>query len=325
MILILSTHEDLHAQHVMQLLEQRGVTAIWFDPVDFPQRADITINYSSTGITQLTLKTVSSEINLSSVHSVWHRRPGTPLPDDRVPGDTARRYVAQESAMVLDDLWSILDATWLPGPPATVRCANHKGLQLRIAGELGFRLPPTLITNSPDDLLEFYRAHAGGIVSKQAARAFPSTIGLGMMRFTDLVTTRDIAHYQTIKYCPMTFQQYVDKRIELRITIVGDRVFAAEIHSQTTHHTRYDWRHYDASRTPHLPHVLPPAIEQRCIDLVAKLGLRYGAIDMILTPSGEYVFLEINPNGQYLWIEEFAELPISAAICDLLIDSDKHR
>lgn len=318
MILILTTADDLHAQHVAALLDQRGAAVTWFDPADFPRHATLSIGYTARGLQRRTLETRSGAIDLASVRAVWYRRPGTPVPDEGVPDDAARRYVAQESGMVLHDLWSMLDAVWLPGAPETVRQAHHKGLQLRIAGELGFELPPTLITNSPDSLLDFYRAHAGAIVSKQAGWASASTIGLGMVRFTELVTTRDIAYYQTVKHCPVTLQRYIDKRIELRITVVGDRVFAAEIHSQATHHTRYDWRRYDSLRTPHLPHTLPAEIERRCIDLVTRLGLRFGAIDMIVTPSGEYIFLEINPNGQYLWIEEFTGLPISDAICDLL-------
>ena len=109
------------------------------------------------------------------------------------------------------------------------------------------------------------------------------------------------------------------KRLELRITVVGQRVFAAEIHSQQSNHTRYDYRHYDDNSTRYQPHTLPAEVAQRCLHLVARLGLYYGAIDMILTPDGRYVFLEINPNGQYLWIEQATRLPISDAICDLLL------
>src|SRR5439155_14491583 len=92
-----------------------------------------------------------------------------------------------------------------------------------------------------------------------------------------------------------------------------------EIHSQATNHTRYDWRRYDFCKTPHRPHALPAEVQARCVRLVRRLGLCYGAIDMVLTPDGRYVFLEINPNGQYLWIEQETGLPISDAICDLLM------
>ena len=126
-------------------------------------------------------------------------------------------------------------------------------------------------------------------------------------------------HARAIRLCPVIFQAYVPKRVELRITVVGRQVFAAEIHSQHSNHTKHDWRRYDRYQTPYFPHSLPTHLQQLCVRLVERLGLCYGAIDTVLTPDGRYVFLEINPNGQYLWIEKMTGLPISDAICDLLI------
>lgn len=319
MILILTGPDDAHTDHVVEMLRERGAPFVRFDPAAFPRNAEISIAYAPTGLTSQGLRTDATPIDLTRVSAVWYRRPQKPVAPDDLPDSAARAYVEQECAMVVQDLWTSLDCPWLPGQPLAVRRAEQKSFQLKVAGQLGFELPPTLTTNRPADLLEFYREHDGRIISKQAATAFPATIGYGMVRFTELVTTRDLAHVGAIAACPMTLQAYVPKRVELRITVVGARVFAAEIHSQANHHTRYDWRRYDLERTPHHPHALPPVVAQRCVRLVELLGLRYGAIDMIVTPDGRYVFIEINPNGQYLWIEEQAGLPISAAICDLLM------
>jgi glutathione synthase/RimK-type ligase-like ATP-grasp enzyme len=223
----------------------------------------------------------------------------------------------------MQDLFSALDCAWLPAAPHAVRHAEQKTMQLGVAAALGFELPPTLITTSPADMLAFHRAHGGRIVSKQAGKSFFHTVGHSLIRYTELVTTRDLAHAGALAYCPITFQAYVDKQVELRVTVVGRQVFAAEIHSQTTNHTRHDWRRYDHGQTPHRAHELPRELEARCVALVEQLGLRYGAIDLVLMPDGRYVFLEINPNGQYLWTEYAAGLPISDAICELLCDDDR--
>jgi glutathione synthase/RimK-type ligase-like ATP-grasp enzyme len=111
----------------------------------------------------------------------------------------------------------------------------------------------------------------------------------------------------------------VEKRVELRVTVVGTKVFAAEIDSQATNHTRFDWRRYDLGNTPHRAHPLPDDVAERCLALTQRLGLSYGAIDLIVTPDGRYVFIEINPNGQYSWIEHCTGLPITDALCDLLM------
>jgi glutathione synthase/RimK-type ligase-like ATP-grasp enzyme len=101
-------------------------------------------------------------------------------------------------------------------------------------------------------------------------------------------------------------------------------VFAVAIDSQRDPHARHDWRHSQRQRLPFVPHRLPPEIESRCIALVERLQLSFGAIDMILTPDGRYVFIEINPNGEYDWIEHKTALPITDAICDLLLSHERH-
>jgi hypothetical protein len=319
LILILSGPSDLHASRVAAQLRERGAPVVCFDPARFPRDAEISLSFTPAGTEKQLLRLDGEEIDLTSVRAVWYRRPEKPIAHAEVRDATARAFVEQECNLFVQDLYGSLDAAWLPGPPFVVRHAEHKASQLKIAGELGFELPPTLTTNSPADLVEFYRQHDGRIISKQANKAFHSTVGHGFIRYTELVTTRDIAHAHAIAYCPMIFQAYVPKRVELRITVVGRRVFAAEIHSQLTNHTRHDWRRYDHGQTPHLPHELPAELERRCVRLVERLGLRYGAIDMVLTPDGRYVFIEINPNGQYLWIEEEAGLPIGDAIGELLM------
>ncbi len=185
---------------------------------------------------------------------------------------------------------------------------------------MGLELPPTLVTNCREEFLDFYGQHNGNVVGKLTGPAFDRTVGTdNFCRYTEVVSKRDVAYAASLQYCPVIFQAYVPKRLELRITVVGQQVFAAEIHSQQTHHTRHDWRRYDLGNTPHFPHVLPPEVHQQCVRLVKRLELCYGAIDMILTPEGRYVFIEINPSGQYLWIEQQTGLPISEAICNLLM------
>jgi len=253
------------------------------------------------------------------LQSVWCRRPKPPVPQEGIQDADVREFVAEESHDFLRDLWNAVDCRWLPARPLTILRAQCKAAQLRVAGELGLELPPTLFTNDPDEFLNFYQQNNGNIVSKLVGFAIQKAARNTFLRFTEVVAKRDVGYATTIQYCPVILQAYVPKRLELRITVVGRQVFAAEIHSQDTHHTRHDWRRYDLDHTPHFVHDLPPEVQERLVRLVERLGLCYGAIDMILTPDGRYVFLEINPNGQYLWIEKKIGLPISAAICDLLM------
>lgn len=121
-----------------------------------------------------------------------------------------------------------------------------------------------------------------------------------------------------VSNCPVIIQSYIQKEFELRVTVVKDKVFACAIYSQSSERTREDWRRYDIPNTPHKIYKLPKQIEQKCVDIVKKLGLEFGCIDMIVTPGGEFIFLEINPNGQWLWIEHLTGLPIGDAISEEL-------
>jgi glutathione synthase/RimK-type ligase-like ATP-grasp enzyme len=319
MILILTEDSDSHADKVEQRLRQRGTELLRLDPKKFPSKLEISIAYSATGKMRCTLCLEDAQVNLESVKSVWYRRPNSPVADREITDNLTAEYVAEESKVFLNSLWNTMECLWVPAPQPVLRMAEFKALQLKLAGSLGFDLPPTLITNNPQEFLEFYCQHNGNIVSKVLSPALYKAVGRTFNRYTQVVTKRDVAYWRTVRFCPVIFQAYVPKRIELRITVVGREVFAVEIHSQHSNQTRHDWRRYDQFETPYFRHELPTELRARCLHLVERLGLCYGAIDMVLTPDDRYVFLEINPNGQYLWIEQTTGLPISEAICDLLM------
>jgi hypothetical protein len=321
MILILSRSNEAHGDLIYERLRERGAAVIRFDNADFPANAALSLSYTSAGRARYALHTTNGRIDLDDVGAIMYWRPNSPVPHNRVSDPELHTFVEQECRDVVSDMWHGLPTTWLPGRPAIVQTAQYKASQLRVAGEIGFELPPTLITNSPGDFLEFYRAHGGAIISKLAGYALLKSVGQTFARYTEPVSPRDVAHADAVRYVPTIFQAYVPKRVELRITVVGDRVFPAEIRSQASHHTRHDWRRYDMFATQYAPHDLPRDVESRCVALVQRLGLTYGAIDMIVTPDGRYVFLEINPSGLFLWIERATGLPITDAICDLLVAS----
>jgi glutathione synthase/RimK-type ligase-like ATP-grasp enzyme len=317
-ILILTADDDVHADEVVPRLRARGADVVRFDPSRFPSAAALTATYGD-GPPAAWLTVDGRRLRLEELHAAWYRRPGEPKAPDEIRAPELRQYVERECYQVFHELCSALDVPWLPGPLHLWRRADNKHLQLRLAAELGFPIPSTLVSSDPDALLAFHRRHDGAIIDKQPSVMLARTRGEEVMRYSQMVSTRDIAYARRLRYSPMLFQRYVDKAVEVRVTVVGTRVFAAEIHSQSTAHTRHDWRRYDHTHTPHRVHALPEAETRRCLALVERLGLCYGAIDLILTPAGQYVFLEINPNGQWLWIEHRTELPISDAVADLLV------
>lgn len=325
-ILLLTSPDDTAGDRVEQELRRRGADVLRIDDKPFPAHADIALRCSTGQPLRHQMRMKGSTVSFEEVRAGWDRRPRTATPPEHVTDPLVRAHIDREASYFLDDVWDTLACRWLPARRSVIRRSEHKASQLQVASALGFEIPPTLITNDPRELVDFYREHGGNIVSKSVMYAgVPAEQGI-TTRFwvarTEPVSRRDIAYAHTVRDCPVIFQAYVPKRVELRVTIVGDRVFAAEIHSQDTNRTRYDWRRYDLAHTVHQPHVLPDAVAERLLRFMAHFGLSYGAADLIVTPDDRYVFLEVNPNGQYGWVENRTGLPIGSAIADLLLAYD---
>lgn len=260
-------------------------------------------------------------ITCSEAKSIWWRRP-EPLgqPDDTP--EPQRLFVEQESKAALWSLATTLTGFWLNHPLHAVRLLEHnKVYQLRVAASAGLDTPETIVTNNPADLIEFCRNHGSKVALKTiGGHAFQKRdSGEFFGIYTNLVSLDQIMERtEEVKLAPVMAQAYVPKQLEFRITVVGQKIFACAIHSQDSPRTMHDWRRYDFKNVRHEAYQLPREIESKLLRLMETLHLQFGAIDMILTPDGRYVFLEVNPSGQWLWIEHFAKLPISQAIADLL-------
>lgn len=315
-ILVLTSDSDVHADAVCSLLSRSGIPFLRHDTASTVTSSTVSWTISATSdVPVLTLGRRDSSplpVDFRLIRAVWYRRPEWPAPDNEV--DAARFHAW---AALLGALWEHLDARWLPAPPHVLR-RIAKPVQLLRARDLGWDVPDTLVSTDPDTVLDFYERHGGRVLSKRITHLRRSPTEHDRLRYTEPFTRRDLRHIEAVRTAPVVFQEYVAKRVELRVTVVGEAVFAAEIHSQAANRTRHDWRHYDIAATPHRPHRLPDDIADRCLALVHSFGLRFGALDLVLTPDGRYVFLELNPNGQYLWIERLTGLPISAAVADLL-------
>lgn len=323
MILIVSYLDDAHVPFVTPSLDKAGVEYRWIDSGQVPARAEVRVAYDRGGIVSRTFHQDGRRIDLDEATAVWYRHPTKPVAAPETTDERQREWVRQETEALLAGLGDTLDCLWVPGKPHRAYAARNKTNQLALAARLGLQVPRTLITNSPEAFLDFYSECNGRLVTKTLYDPRVDRDGERHATFTRPVRRRDVARYRSIRHAPLIAQEYVPKRIELRIMVVGSRVLAAEIHSQASHATRDDWRHYDFDRTPHSRHELPDEVAARCVRLVETLGLCFGAIDMVLTPDREYVFLELNPNGQWAWIQDLTALPISEAIADLLMSPQR--
>ncbi len=311
-ILVMTAADDRPARDVSARLQARGADVIEFDPYDL-LAGTVTITHPVRG-DAWRLRHAGRTMNLRTLESIWMRRPRLPAIPVPESDQLAHTIAAENTRELLFGILETLPCRFFPARPAATRRASYKLLQLELAKAVGFATPPTLITTDPEVAVDFYRRHGGSVVSKMLA-----PIPDGHSRFTEPVTMRDMAYIRRVRNCPVLMQAYVAKRHELRVTVVGESVFAARIDSQVTNHTRHDWRRYDHGRTPIRIERLTNGEADKCRKLVQQLGLCFGAIDLVVTPNGECVFLEVNPSGQWSWIEGATGLEITEAICDVLL------
>lgn len=310
---------DVHAEEIVAELAHHGEPVYSFHTDAFLRACRLSIELDQPGQLSGLLELPAGDLALDEVKSVWFRGPEITLGD--VPGQIGdhAEFVRRETEAALFGLLGVLDQAFWVNHPNAVRAAEDKLAQLRLAQSFGLIIPRTLVTNDPQRALDFYESCGGDVIIKTFRRLAFSEAGLERLILTNRVRREHLDQIERVRHAPCLFQEYVPKEIELRVTMIGRRVFAAEIHSQLSLISRDDYRRYDFAHTPYYPHTLPPAVEVACLQILQHYGLAFGAIDMIRRPDGAYVFLEINANAQFLWVQDLIGMPMREALADMLI------
>jgi len=317
-VLIITNDHDEHASAVIEELHRRDVPVFRFHPEEFPNAASVSIHVDG-GHFHGELRNAHHSVDFEDVCAAWYRRSRNLFRDP--PSTTSERldeYVRAQCNATLTALCDSLQTFWV-GQPFRLRRAEVKALQLVHASNAGLLTPPTLISNDPARAQAFVDALGDTECAIKPLMAIGVTDDKGYR--LPLTTTLPPGHsLESVALAPNMFQPYIDKDFELRCVVIGDKIFAAKLHSQASETTRKDWRAGDWRGTELEQEVfdLPASIQAAIHRLMDSFGLNFASLDMIVTPAGEYVFLELNPNGQWLWLEIDLGLPLVAAMADLL-------
>ncbi len=318
---LIPTHvDDVHAIAVAAALRKEGHEVALWHGADYPSRQVASISVSEEEGMRWYIEGPEIALDNEPFDVVWMRRPTQPvlpLDSELHPGD---RHVAErECGRFYRSLWLMIapDAFWV-NPMTARNRAICKPVQLREAVHAGLRLPPTLCSNDPDRIRRFLDAHPGETIFKSFAPVQWKLDDGVAMGFTNTVTVDDLPDDEFLQMCPGIFQHCVAKDHELRVTYMGDHAITARLLSQKHVEGRVDYRaafnEIDIEAA-----TLPPEVDRACRDLMQRLGLVFGCFDIIVTPEGEHVFIEINEMGQFLWLEQFCpELLMLDAFCALL-------
>lgn len=305
MILIITYKEDFTADFLINRLNESNIAYYRFNCEDLPQ-----IDYCYQSGKSLS-PMIAGNLNFSSV---WLRRTKLPvIKGDKLSSAEVANITYEYEALLNNFFLTVSAEKWL-SMPHFIRLAENKLFQIKHATALGFKVPETLVTNVKSELLSFASQYEDVII-KPLKSGRIREIEYDRLIYTNKLRSEHLQNIDQFDLSPCIFQRQIEKLYELRITVVGEEVFTASVASQEDQETVVDWRR---KKLKFISYELPKEIKEKCIGLVKSLGLCFGAIDMIKSIDGNYYFLEINPNGQWAWVEIDTGLPISESIIKFL-------
>lgn len=325
-IIIASHARDAHADSVLWGLSLLGHEALLWQRHLFPAGQSLSMLFEPGTTARHRIGFGEATIDLAEAKTVWDRR-SLPLRLDEEMDPRDLEFARRESEQHLDGFLTTAcpDALWV-NPPGAARLDTNKPFQIALARRIGFTVPPTLFSNAPAEIADFYGRHGRSIVYKsyRPERWTEVPGGKPYVNHSAAVTDEDLGNERALAMCPGIFQARVGKAFELRVTVMGDSFFCVRIDPSPAGGNLLDWRS-DKAGMRLSEHELPENLRAKCRAFMAEAGLVFGCFDFIVTPDGEQVFLEVNPMGQFLWQEEkLSDLPLLDAMCGFLVSADPH-
>jgi len=321
-IMIATLEHDPHADRVIERFLQRGVETFRLHMANSDTSLSLKA-YINNDKTEVELEEINNGYNFNSsrARSIWWRRSSESL--YKSIDSSSIPYARRETKTLYDGIWSIMDTYWM-SEPSVMRNADNKPEQLFRAKRLGFSIPRTLISNRKNHIIEFMDQNSSvEYIYKSATSAifYPKAEELDKdikVAEVTIITPDVIDQIGDFEPIPLIIQEVIPKRYELRVTVIGKSVFFAKINSQDAEVSCLDWR--KARENIKMESYLPsPKLKALCLELTHSYGLNYSAIDLIVTPEGEIVFLEINPGGQFIFVEILIpEFKMIDKLCDCL-------
>ena len=308
-LLIITSKVDIHADIIIDKLNNRGLgdKVVRFNTEDFISNCLLTYKAENS---YLYFKDSEKKINTKDIITVWYRRPKDIIIDSNLKKYSLFIKEQTEAAIKGFYFFTHFDAKWI-NPLDALYKARLKIQQLELAKKIGFKIPDTIVTNSPSELLPFFDKY---IKISTKSLDYPNTkIDDKLLPVINRIINKEEfkLNIQSISVCPAIFQQYIDKLFDIRVIVIGKIITAFAIYSQEYDLAVEDVRGVSAFDLRHEVIELPKNLIKMILNFVKQQGLIFSAIDLIYSKNKEYYFLENNPNGQWLWLEDKTNFPLS--------------
>lgn len=304
-VVVLGWLGDSHVDSVLVHLDAAGVSSIclnqitlWHDTVTF-QPENMRLQVGDQALTSCLL--------------IWNRRAYPTALDYMNRGE--KKFARGEFVQALFGALRALSKTWFNSPDA-VQYASYKATQLAwVAGDGRLKFPHSLITSNVDQANAFINSKPCRYIIKPLYLPLIESDHGTQVVYTSLVDTQIREHLGEIKNSPCIVQEFIERKYDARVNVVGNQIFGTRMDTRHIEEAAIDGRRvYDYHDILHTPIELPSMISSACTDMCKDFGLRFGAFDFVIDENDNWFFLEVNPNGQWYWIEEMTGQPLSAAM-----------
>lgn len=305
--ILLTQSRDPTADYIQVAFQrkQQTISRINLDDFDVPKFSINPLQRDKGWIEDIN----GTKIKVQEIKAIIIRRPAIP---NIYKDETKNRFLGREILFGLRAFLETTSAVWMNHPDSN-SIASSKSRNLRLASALGLKVPKTLISSDPVEISTWLTKHKKSVI-KAISYGLLEYENSAEMAFTQRVPIYFNVNDNILPGVPILIQEEIEKEADVRVTVVGNRVFSAIL---TQEGNQIDWRARN-STSKWTSHKIPESIENACTKLCEELHIEFAAIDLVKSISGDYFFLELNPNGQWVWIEEETKLPISDAIVEHL-------
>lgn len=324
-LIITHSKDNQSIDIVSEQLKKYDTKAIRFNVDQYPLNYSLTSSYED-GEWKVYLDYDGKRESLHDITALWYRRSHNLA--SGLGSILEGEYLSSVHGEIRTTLFGMLESMncFQIGKFSQYRRLDSKEEQMKIASALGLKVPETCITNNPDEAKKFVRSHPKGVIAKMQSSFAIEKQGVEHVVFTNIITEENFDEIDSLQYCPMQFQEKLEKDKELRITIVGDVIFSFAVDSQKLENAKVDWRREGLELLDQWePYELPEPIKEKLLKMMDIYQINYGAVDIIVTPEGEYYFLEINSAGEFLWLDQLIDGAISSQIAKVLSNEAPRR
>lgn len=316
-ILIITSKFDEHADYIISLLNENGCAdrVIRLNTEDFRNN----VKYSFNGMHfQILIGDSNISFTDEEVSKVWYRRPLEEKLD--IPDEGVKKFLKSQVKQFLQGLYYCLheSAMWINDLQADM-FAKNKLYQLQVADQVGFITPKVMISNDYKQISQFFDDNEI-VCNKSLSVPRYSYEGKSYSYMTRLITKEECdKNKESLAVCPNFFEGYIDKEYDIRVVVLEDKIFAFAIYSQDEELAKVDMRGISPLQLRHEFIELPDDIKEKIMLFMKKQNLWFSSMDLIYTKNHEYVFIENNCNGQWLWLENVTGVRLSKVFVEKLL------